>query len=257
MEETVSTMLPTGDPQAVGSAITYLRRYALQSVAGVAPDDDDAEGAQQGPGGPRNSDRPAQARPAFVPVGTAQPTAQAAPGTTTVQNVTQKKGASAKGPWTRYFVKFADGREGVTFSATLGTEAEVAQQSGAPVNPEIVKTDKGSDLKGWQPVAITSAPAPEPHVPDEPVDGPEKVLTVREIKTDRGSRWVIQTAKRQLITDKHEHAEMAVEARGAGIGIVPTYDVVASPSGGAPANRLTSLLCEVAPPAEREPGAEG
>lgn len=45
IEDAVSTMLPTGDPQAVGSAITYLRRYALQSVAGVAPEDDDAEAA--------------------------------------------------------------------------------------------------------------------------------------------------------------------------------------------------------------------
>ena len=46
LEDRVSTMLPTGDPQSVGSAITYLRRYALQSVAGVAPEDDDAEAAQ-------------------------------------------------------------------------------------------------------------------------------------------------------------------------------------------------------------------
>lgn len=50
MEDAVSTMLPTGDPQSVGSAITYLRRYALQSVAGVAPEDDDAEAAH----GPTN-----------------------------------------------------------------------------------------------------------------------------------------------------------------------------------------------------------
>lgn len=33
-------------PQAVGSAITYARRYALQSIAGVAPEDDDGERAQ-------------------------------------------------------------------------------------------------------------------------------------------------------------------------------------------------------------------
>lgn len=46
IEDTVSTMLPTADPQAVGSAISYLRRYSLQSVAGVAPEDDDAETAQ-------------------------------------------------------------------------------------------------------------------------------------------------------------------------------------------------------------------
>lgn len=33
-------------PQAVGSTVTYLRRYALQSFAGVAPEDDDAEAAE-------------------------------------------------------------------------------------------------------------------------------------------------------------------------------------------------------------------
>lgn len=33
-------------PQAIGSAITYARRYALAAVAGVAPEDDDGEGAQ-------------------------------------------------------------------------------------------------------------------------------------------------------------------------------------------------------------------
>jgi len=33
-------------PQSVGSAITYLRRYALQSFSGVAPEDDDGEAAQ-------------------------------------------------------------------------------------------------------------------------------------------------------------------------------------------------------------------
>jgi hypothetical protein len=34
------------DPQGVGSAITYARRYALQSIAGVCADDDDGEAAQ-------------------------------------------------------------------------------------------------------------------------------------------------------------------------------------------------------------------
>jgi hypothetical protein len=33
------------DPQAAGSAITYARRYALQSVAGIPTADDDAEAA--------------------------------------------------------------------------------------------------------------------------------------------------------------------------------------------------------------------
>lgn len=33
------------DPQGIGSAITYARRYALAAMVGVAPDDDDGEGA--------------------------------------------------------------------------------------------------------------------------------------------------------------------------------------------------------------------
>jgi len=33
-------------PQSVGSAVSYLRRYALQSIVGVAPADDDGEAAQ-------------------------------------------------------------------------------------------------------------------------------------------------------------------------------------------------------------------
>jgi hypothetical protein len=33
------------DPQGVGSAITYARRYALQGLAGIAPEDDDGNAA--------------------------------------------------------------------------------------------------------------------------------------------------------------------------------------------------------------------
>lgn len=34
------------DPQSIGSAITYGRRYALSAMVGIAPEDDDAESAQ-------------------------------------------------------------------------------------------------------------------------------------------------------------------------------------------------------------------
>lgn len=34
------------DSQGVGSALTYMRRYSLAAMVGVAPDDDDAEAAQ-------------------------------------------------------------------------------------------------------------------------------------------------------------------------------------------------------------------
>jgi hypothetical protein len=39
-------IVPTkDDPQGLGSAITYARRYGLAAIAGIAPDDDDAEAA--------------------------------------------------------------------------------------------------------------------------------------------------------------------------------------------------------------------
>ena len=43
---TVSVSAKEDSPQAIGSCITYLRRYALQSFVGVAPEDDDAEAAE-------------------------------------------------------------------------------------------------------------------------------------------------------------------------------------------------------------------
>lgn len=46
MRGAASATAKDDSPQSVGSAITYLRRYALQSFAGVAPEDDDAEAAQ-------------------------------------------------------------------------------------------------------------------------------------------------------------------------------------------------------------------
>lgn len=46
--EFVPLPLPLTDrkPQAVGSAITYGRRYALAAICGLAPDDDDGQAAQ-------------------------------------------------------------------------------------------------------------------------------------------------------------------------------------------------------------------
>lgn len=48
IEETLSAPPAKRDPQGIGSAVTYLRRYGLMSMAGVAAaeDDDDGEAAQ-------------------------------------------------------------------------------------------------------------------------------------------------------------------------------------------------------------------
>lgn len=42
-----SAPVQKSDPQGVGSAITYLRRYSLAAFAGIAQEDDDANGASR------------------------------------------------------------------------------------------------------------------------------------------------------------------------------------------------------------------
>jgi hypothetical protein len=49
-ENTLTAKSDWPNPPAVGSAITYLRRYALQSLSGLAADDDDGAGATGRPG---------------------------------------------------------------------------------------------------------------------------------------------------------------------------------------------------------------
>ena len=47
MSDKCSAPVSKQDPQGVGSAITYLRRYSLAAVAGIAQEDDDANHASQ------------------------------------------------------------------------------------------------------------------------------------------------------------------------------------------------------------------
>lgn len=58
MSEVVTGKPKDDGPQALGSVITYLRRYALAAFAGVAPEDDDAEAAEG-----RKDQKPAQIKP--------------------------------------------------------------------------------------------------------------------------------------------------------------------------------------------------
>lgn len=71
IEATAACRLSKDDPQGLGSAVTYLRRYALAAMLGiVADDDDDANEASR---------RDAQA-PIQRPTTNAQPYRQADPG---------------------------------------------------------------------------------------------------------------------------------------------------------------------------------
>lgn len=173
---------------------------------------------------------------------------------TTVKDITTKKGTNAKGPWTLYTVTFADGRKGTTFHESLAKHAENARASAALVNPTLETTAKGTNLTGFEPIQ-KAAPAAEV---DEPVTGPENILTVRQVDTDSGPRWVIQTDKRQVVTDQEAFAKAAQQARADKIGLIPVFEVVPRQQGGT-VNKLTAWTAPEMAGAttEREPGEEG
>ena len=79
------------DAQGVGSVITYLRRYALAAMAGVAPDDDDGEAAVGRP-----AERVAQTAGNGAGAGRAYNRPQAAPPPTAAAAEVKKRGDEIK-----------------------------------------------------------------------------------------------------------------------------------------------------------------
>lgn len=125
----LSAMAKDDSPQAIGSIVTYLRRYSLQSLVGVAPEDDDAEAAQgRGPSAPVYS------------VSAPPP----ASGPLTVKQVSKK---TTKNPRIfKYIVVLSDGREVTTIRDQMGALAEAIAQDGSEVTVDTKTTPYGEDL---------------------------------------------------------------------------------------------------------------
>jgi len=64
LAETLTVKPKDDGPQALGSVITYLRRYALAAFAGVAPEDDDAQAAEGQKTGAKAVSKPVAVKPA-------------------------------------------------------------------------------------------------------------------------------------------------------------------------------------------------
>ena len=60
VEGNIGAEVAKADPQAIGSAITYLRRYGLAALTSVASDDDDGAGAVVPPAPPRPGTAPVE-----------------------------------------------------------------------------------------------------------------------------------------------------------------------------------------------------
>jgi hypothetical protein len=59
--------LQKNDPQGIGSAITYLRRYSMSAAAGIAQEDDDGNAASSAPAPSRQATSAPPRRPAAAP----------------------------------------------------------------------------------------------------------------------------------------------------------------------------------------------
>lgn len=72
--ETTIVAAKQNDPQAYGSAVTYARRYGLQSITGLPSEDDDAEGAMS-----RGKTQTYEAKPKYEKKAKEAPAQEAAP----------------------------------------------------------------------------------------------------------------------------------------------------------------------------------
>lgn len=137
-------MLPLDDPnpQAVGSAITYARRYSLQALLGVAPEDpdDDAQAAMpKRPAPAGNGQRPATTVPMPQRASVQTPTVPPPAATGFLLTACTKKTA----PKGDYWLATWRGQEVVTFDAEKGTALEKAFRANRPLK-DLVTHDKTS-----------------------------------------------------------------------------------------------------------------
>lgn len=69
IEEQCELLIEKATMQGMGSAITYMKRYSLAAMVGLAEEDDDGQAAEKFPQRPQNQGRP----PALPPSGQAKP----------------------------------------------------------------------------------------------------------------------------------------------------------------------------------------
>ena len=150
------------DPQALGAAVTYARRYALQGLLGICAEEDDDGNRASRPAGA------SQSRPAASPAPSPRPAALPPQGppdrepgldeedfpTRKVTDVKEKTGTSKSGkPYSLFTVTFEDGSKATTFDRTVAAEAQLAANHRMPV---IVAMEEGSQFQKFKTYDLTS-----------------------------------------------------------------------------------------------------
>ena len=171
ISEVVTTRSQKDDPQGLGSALTYLRRYALAAVVGVTATEDDDGNAASTPANARVAaptqrpyipppvsmpavNAPAPSKPVSQPV--SQPVQTATSGTSAVQaiveyyKVDQGTGKNNK-PYTKHRIGWtgSDGKMiyGTTFSASDGDCACESMNLNCPCEITFLSGPYGLDIK--------------------------------------------------------------------------------------------------------------
>jgi hypothetical protein len=147
------------DPQGIGSAITYARRYALAAIVGIAPEDDDGNAASgktaeatRGPLPPDVATPVPPAKPSNTTKATPAPKAtvyEPDPGamqsvTVTLGKVERQHGEGRKGRWTRTYSKADDGKFYSTFDTKIGQMLEELAGKTAILGYAVKQTPKGT-----------------------------------------------------------------------------------------------------------------
>jgi len=135
---------PSDDPQSMGSAISYGRRYSLAAIIGIATADDDGNAAT-GKDTEKQKSEGTQNRPPTETI------------TDIVTNVTQSQGTKKdKTKFTKYSVHVQNQRYS-TFSSTIAKVASEAKTAGKPVTIVFHTTPYGPEI-----VSLTAQETPEP-----------------------------------------------------------------------------------------------
>ena len=127
--------LPKADPQGMGSAITYARRYALTAMLGMVTEDDDGEGARTGrktPSRPRlpvNAPEARKAASGGTNVANSSPTLSNRP-PAVLENLPPLEGI------TYQQVTAQDGRPCIIASGNTQAKKELLTSSGFRWNPQ-------------------------------------------------------------------------------------------------------------------------
>lgn len=139
MSDTLAVPVTKADAQGVGSAITYARRYALGAIAGVAPEDDDANAAVGGSGSHQKEAKPPNGAMETV--------------TVKILGIVQRPAGNG----TKFIISASDRKNYGTLKKQIADRAKLAQEGGSDVAITFKVTQWGNDITDLVEVGV-----PEP-----------------------------------------------------------------------------------------------